>query len=180
MKIMETSLEGVVLIKPTIYEDNRGFFKETFEVERYRQVGINLPFVQDNFSHSRRGVLRGLHYQIKRPQGKLVSCSKGAVFDVVVDVDPTSLSFGAYYAVELTERNHLQLWIPPGYAHGFCVVSEIADVQYKCTEFYDPSSESGVLWCDQEIGISWPITAPLVSEKDGKLPSLRHLETKSL
>ena len=126
MNVIETKLAGVLIIEPRVFGDHRGFFKETFQAERYKEAGIALPFVQDNHSRSQHGVLRGLHLQKSRPQGKLVNCSVGSVFDVAVDVDPRSGSFGTYVGVELSDKNHRQLWIPPGYAHGFCVLSEIS------------------------------------------------------
>lgn len=178
MKVIETKLLGVLIIEPEVFGDTRGFFKENFQVERYREVGIDYAFVQDNFSRSQKGVLRGLHFQINKPQGKLVSCSKGAVFDVAVDVDPASATYGHYVGFELTEENHKQLWVPPGYAHGFCVLSETADFQYKSTDYFDPSDEGGVIWNDPTVAIEWPITNPSLSNKDALLPTLTELSTK--
>jgi len=178
MKIAETKLSGVLIIEPKVFGDSRGFFKETFQAERYREAGIEYTFVQDNYSRSQKGVLRGLHFQITKPQGKLVSCPKGAVFDVAVDIDPESTTYGQYVGVELTEENHKQLWVPPGYAHGFCVLSETADFQYKCTDYYDPSDESGVIWNDPDVAIEWPIADPSLSSKDALLPTLAELNTK--
>ena len=175
MKITQTQLPGITLIQPEIHGDARGFFTETYQSQRYREGGIDATFVQDNLSRSERGVLRGLHFQVEKPQGKLVSCPRGSVFDVAVDVDPSSSTFKQYVAVELNEENHLQMWIPPGYAHGFCVLSEVADFHYKCTEFYQPSLERGVFWNDPDIGIRWPITSPTLSAKDGALPRLAEL-----
>ncbi|MEC9483031.1 MAG: dTDP-4-dehydrorhamnose 3,5-epimerase [Halomonas sp.] len=175
MKVTETQLPGVLIIEPKAFGDHRGFFLETFQVERYREAGIELPFVQDNHSRSQRGVLRGLHLQRSRPQGKLVSVSRGTVYDVAVDIDPASPTCGQYVGVELSDDNHLQLWIPPGYAHGFCVLSEIADFQYKCTDFYQSHDEAGLLWNDPDVAIDWPIDEPLLSEKDQLLPTLRKL-----
>lgn len=175
MKIAETSLPGVLIIEPKVFGDHRGFFKETFQVERYKEAGIVLPFVQDNHSRSQKGVLRGLHLQKTHPQGKLVSCSSGAVYDVAVDIDPNSPTFGQHVGVELTEDNHLQLWIPPGYAHGFCVLTDTADFQYKCTDLYHPEDESGLIWNDPDVNIDWPVDSPNLSEKDLKLPSLREI-----
>ena len=172
MNVLATPLPGVMIIEPKVFGDHRGFFKDTFQIERYREVGIELPFVQDNHSRSPKGVLRGLHLQQNRPQGKLVSCSAGAVFDVAVDVDPASKTFGQYVGVELSAENHRQLWIPPGYAHGFCVLSEFADFQYKCTDLYFPDDEGGLIWNDPEVGISWPVDSPTLSDKDQNLPSL--------
>lgn len=172
MKVIETKLSGVLIIKPEVFGDSRGFFKESFQTERYREIGIEYDFVQDNHSRSHKGVLRGLHFQIAKPQGKLVSCSRGAVFDVAADVNPISATFGHYVGIELTEENHFQLWVPPSYAHGFCVLTDFADFQYKCTDYYDPSDESGIIWNDPQININWPIKNPILSEKDSKLSKL--------
>ena len=166
MMVTETALADVLIIEPELFGDKRGFFRETFQIERYRDIGITLPFVQDNHSRSNRGILRGLHLQKKRPQGKLVSCSRGRVYDVVVDVDSSSDTFGFHVGVELSEDNNRQLWIPPGYAHGFCVLSEVADFQYKCTDLYFPEDETGLVWNDPEVAIDWPIVSPIISEKD--------------
>lgn len=176
MNVIQTKLDGVLIIEPKTFGDQRGFFKETFQAERYAEWGITLPFVQDNHSRSQKGVLRGLHLQKTRPQGKLVSCSRGAVYDVAVDVNPHSKSFGQYVGVELTEGNHRQLWIPPGYAHGFCVLTDIADFQYKCTDYYFPEDEGGLLWNDPDVAIEWPIEDPVLSEKDQRLPTLQQLK----
>ena len=179
MKVIETKLPGVLIIEPKVFGDARGFFKETFQAERYQEAGIEYEFVQDNHSRSQKGVLRGLHFQISKPQGKLVSCSKGAVFDVAVDIDTESNTYGQYVGVELSEENNKQLWVPPGYAHGFCVLSETADFQYKCTDYYDPSDEGGLIWDDPDVAIDWPIDQPLLSDKDAKLPTLRELVNQS-
>jgi len=179
MKVIETELPGVLIIDPKVFGDSRGFFKETFQAQRYREAGIEYDFVQDNHSRSQKGVLRGLHFQITKPQGKLVSCSQGAVFDVAVDVDPLSATFGQYVGIELTEDNHRQFWVPPGYAHGFCVLTDTADFQYKCTDYYDPSDEGGLIWSDPDVAIEWPIDHPLLSEKDAKLPLLKELANQS-
>ena len=178
MNVTETKLAGVLIFEPKVFGDSRGFFKETFQSERYREAGIEYTFVQDNYSRSQKGVLRGLHFQITKPQGKLVSCPKGAVFDVAVDIDPESTTYGQYVGVELTEENHKQLWVPPGYAHGFCVLSETADFQYKCTDYYDPSDEGGVIWNDPDVAIEWPIANPSLSSKDALLPTLSELNAK--
>jgi len=179
MNVTETKLAGVLIIEPKVFGDSRGFFKETFQAERYREAGIEYTFVQDNYSRSQKGVLRGLHFQITKPQGKLVSCPKGAVFDVAVDIDPESTTYGQYVGVELTEENHKQLWVPPGYAHGFCVLSEMADFQYKCTDYYDPSDEGGVIWNDPDLAIEWSIAHPSLSSKDALLPTLKELTRQS-
>ena len=176
MNVIETALPGVLIIEPKAFGDHRGFFLETFQVERYREAGITLPFVQDNHSRSQRGVLRGLHFQRTRPQGKLVSVSRGAVYDVAVDIDPSSATHGKFVGVELNDDNHRQMWVPPGYAHGFCVLSEVADFQYKCTDFYFPADEGGLAWNDPDVGIPWPIEAPQLSAKDVNNPRLRDLK----
>ncbi len=175
MKVIETALPGVLIIEPKVFGDSRGFFIETFQLERYREIGITQPFVQDNHSRSPHGVLRGLHYQKTRPQGKLVRVSRGAVYDVAVDVDPKSPTFGRYVGVELSDDNHRQIWIPPGYAHGFCVLSALADFEYKCTDLYFPEDEGGVIWNDPDVAIPWPISAPRLSDKDTRNPTLRDL-----
>ncbi len=176
MKVTRTALPGVVIIEPTVHGDERGFFVETFQAERYRELaGIELPFVQDNHSRSRRGVLRGLHAQKTHPQGKLVRVARGEVFDVAVDIDPASPNFGRWVGMLLSDRNHHQAWIPPGYAHGFVVLSDTADFEYKCTDFYHPDDEIGVVWNDPDIAIEWPLTDTIVSAKDAALPTLASL-----
>lgn len=175
MKVIETALPGVLIIEPKVFGDQRGFFLESFQTERYRDAGIDLPFVQDNHSRSQRGVLRGLHFQRTRPQGKLVSVSRGSVYDVAVDINPDSPTCGQYVGVELNDENHRQLWVPPGYAHGFCVLSEVADFQYKCTDLYFPEDEGGLIWNDPEVNIPWPIEQPLLSGKDQLNPTLQQL-----
>ena len=180
MNLIETLLPGVLIIEPKVFGDHRGFFKETYQIQRYQEAGIGPAFVQDNHSRSPRGVLRGLHLQKSRPQGKLVSCSAGSVYDVAVDVDPVSETFGQYVGVELSAENHRQLWIPPGYAHGFCVLSEFADFQYKCTDLYVPDDEGGLIWNDPEVGIPWPVDAPTLSDKDLALPSLAAIRSGNL
>lgn len=179
MEVTTTALPGVLLIKPRVFGDARGFFLETFSAERYLAAGIALPFVQDNLSRSQRGVLRGLHFQRARPQGKLVSVMRGAVFDVAVDIDPHSPTCGAHVAVELSDSNHHQLWIPPGYAHGFCVLSDEADFFYKCTAYYDPADEGGLAWNCPRLGIDWPVRDPVLSAKDRNYPSLDELHGAS-
>lgn len=176
MKITTTVLPGVLIIKPNTFTDARGFFLETFQNERYAIAGITQPFVQDNHSRSQRGVLRGLHFQRTQPQGKLVSVSRGSVFDVTVDINPQSPTFGKHVALELNDENHLQMWIPPGYAHGFCVLSDIADLHYKCTDLYNPADETGIIWNDPDVNIAWPMHTPLLSAKDQHLPRLRDLK----
>jgi dTDP-4-dehydrorhamnose 3,5-epimerase len=175
LKVVETALPGVLIIKPRVFGDSRGFFIESYQVERYREAGIELPFVQDNHSRSGKGVLRGLHFQRTRPQGKLVRVSRGAVWDVAVDVNPRSPTFGRYVGTELNDENHHQLWVPPGYAHGFCVLSDFADFEYKCTDLYFPEDEGALLWNDPDVNIPWPVENPLLSAKDRGNPTLREL-----
>jgi dTDP-4-dehydrorhamnose 3,5-epimerase len=177
VKVVPTELPGVVLIEPTVHGDERGFFVETFQVRRYLEnAGISLDFVQDNHSRSRRGVLRGLHLQKARPQGKLVRVARGEVFDVAADIDPASPTFGRWVGAILSDTNQHQLWIPPGYAHGYAVLSEVADFEYKCTDYYDPQSEAGVVWNDPKLSIAWPIAEPTLSARDRMLPTLAELQ----
>jgi dTDP-4-dehydrorhamnose 3,5-epimerase len=176
VKVASTELPGVLLIEPDVYRDDRGFFVETFQVQRYLvDAGIKLPFVQDNQSRSRRGVLRGLHMQRARPQGKLVRVARGEVFDVAADIDPKSATYGQWVGATLSDANQHQLWIPPGYAHGYLVLSDVADFEYKCTDYYDPKSEAGVIWNDPELRVEWPIGEPTLSSKDTRLPTLAEL-----
>ena len=172
MKVCATSLPGVVVIEPRVFSDERGFFLETFRDEHFAAYGLPTAFRQDNRSRSRRGVLRGLHYQLTRPQGKLVGVTWGEIFDVAVDIRRKSPDFGRWFGVTLRADEPRLLWIPPGFAHGFCVLSREAEVSYKCTDVYVPSDEGGVLWSDDSIGISWPIQDPIVSEKDQQFPRL--------
>lgn len=166
MKFEKTRLDGVLSITPQVFGDARGKFFELWQVKKYADFGIALPFVQDNVSRSTKGVLRGLHFQNPRPQGKLVSVLFGSVYDVVVDVKQGSPCFGEWYGEMLSSENNKQLWIPPGFAHGFYVTSDIAIFAYKCTEFYDPKSEVSVLWNDPKIDVSWPEGEKIVSVKD--------------
>jgi len=166
MKIIETTLPGVIVIEPKVFGDSRGFFMETYQSIRYKEAGIILDFVQDNHSRSAKGVLRGLHYQTQHAQGKLVHVTKGIVFDVAVDIRKDSPTFGQHYSHILSDENHRQMYIPPGFAHGFCVLSDIADFVYKCTAYYHPEYERSVLWNDPEIGIEWPLSDVALSEKD--------------
>ncbi len=176
MKVSATDLPGVMLIEPKVFGDPRGFFLETFQKTRYEEaLGMSLDFVQDNHSRSGRGVLRGLHFQAKKPQAKLLRVVRGEVFDVAVDVRPDSPTFGRWAGVILSEENKHQLFVPAGFAHGFQVLSDTADLEYKCIGYYDPADESGLIWNDAEVGIPWPIAAPLLSEKDARLPSLSDL-----
>ena len=167
MKISHSKLKGCVIIEPRVFGDDRGFFLETFQAVRYKQeAGIDLPFVQDNHSRSARGVLRGLHFQKTKPQGKLVRVVRGEVYDVAVDIRKGSATFGQWEGVILSEDNKKQFWVPPGFAHGFVVVSTTADLEYKCTDYYDPSDEGSILWSDPDLDIPWPIANPVLSAKD--------------
>ena len=172
MEFQPTPLPGVLLVEPRVHGDARGFFLETFHAERYAAAGIALPFVQDNWSRSSRGTLRGLHFQEPRAQGKLVRVGRGEVYDVAVDVRRGSPTFGQWYGVLLSEENKRQLWVPPGFAHGFCVTSESADFIYKCTNVYSPAEERAIQWDDPAIGIEWPLRDVLLSKRDQAAPSL--------
>jgi dTDP-4-dehydrorhamnose 3,5-epimerase len=172
MKVSETMLPGVYLIEPRVFPDQRGFFQETWQATRYAQVHIPGPFVQDNHSHSTHGTLRGLHYQLKHPQGKLVWVLQGEVFDVAVDIRVGSPTFGCWVGTVLSSANHRQLYVPAGFAHGFCVLSASADFLYKCTDFYTPGDEHGLHWDDPMLAIDWPITTPLLSVQDRQYPIL--------
>ena len=173
MNIVETSLPGVVIIEPKVFGDDRGFFLETYQLARYAAAGITEPFVQDNLSRSARGTLRGLHFQEPNPQGKLVQALRGTVYDVAVDIRRGSPTFGRWFGAELSEQNRRQMWIPAGFAHGFCVVSESADFAYKCTANYAPEAGRAIAWDDPDLGIDWPITEPLLSAQDRNAPRLR-------
>ncbi|MEX0701879.1 MAG: dTDP-4-dehydrorhamnose 3,5-epimerase [Planctomycetales bacterium] len=167
MRVHDAELHGLMIVDPDVYRDARGSFQITYERQRYREAGIGLDFVQDNFSRSIRGTLRGLHYQIEHPQGKLVQVVQGEVFDVVVDLRRHSPSFGRWSGVTLSEENRRQLYVPPGFAHGFYVLSETADFLYKCTDFYFPEHERTLRWNDPRLAIDWPLAgAPLLSDKD--------------
>jgi len=178
MQIVETALPGVLIIEPRVFGDARGFFIESWNRQSFADTGLDLDFVQDNHSRSARGVLRGLHYQLENPQGKLVRVTQGAVFDVAVDIRRSSPHFGQWVGVELSAENYRMLWIPPGFAHGFLVLSETADFLYKCTTLYHPPSDRGIRWDDPDIGIDWPDVgaAPLLSGKDEAAPLLADAE----
>ena len=167
MKVTESGIKGVYTIEPDVYEDDRGFFMETFHIERYRKLlGMNLDFVQDNISRSSKNVLRGMHFQRNYPQGKIVKASRGEILDVIVDLRKDSPTYGTWESFKLSEQNKLQVWIPPGFAHGFLVMSDSADFEYKCTEYYHPEDEHCLMWNDPEVAIDWPINDPILSEKD--------------
>lgn len=165
----------MLLIEPPVFSDQRGFFLETFHRSKYAEAGLDAVFVQDNHSRSRKNTLRGLHYQVAHPQGKLVWAATGEIFDVAVDIRKSSATFGKWVGIHLSDQNHLQLYIPPGFAHGFCVLSETADLIYKCTDLYSADDDFGILWNDPAIGIRWPVSAPFLSSKDSALPRLAHV-----
>lgn len=176
MKISHTKLKDCLIIEPRVFGDERGFFLETFQAIRYDQeAGIDMPFVQDNHSRSAKGVLRGLHFQKTKPQGKLVRVVRGEVYDVAVDIRKGSTTFGKWVGVTLSENNKKQFWVPPGFAHGFVVLSDAADFEYKCTDYYDPSDEGCILWSDPDLDISWPIANPTLSTKDKSAKRLADL-----
>jgi len=180
MQFIETSLPGVIKVIPVAHEDARGFFMETWQSQRFHDVGIDAQFVQENVSRSSRGTLRGLHYQIQQPQGKLVRVASGQVFDVAVDLRKSSATFGQWAGETLSAENRLGLWVPPGFAHGFLVLSETALFEYKCTDFYAPEFERSIRWDDPDIGIEWPLPAgeqPVLSDKDASAPLLKDAET---
>jgi dTDP-4-dehydrorhamnose 3,5-epimerase len=178
VKFQSTKLSGVIIVEPEVHRDPRGFFLETFHAQKFHEGGIDAHFVQDNHSASQRGTLRGLHAQWRRPQGKLVRVLFGEIFDVAVDARLGSPSFGKWVGVTLSHDNFKQLWVPAGYLHGFCVTSERAEVEYKCTDLYDPGGEVGVLWNDPDIGVQWPIAEPVLSAKDATAPRLRDVGSK--
>ena len=181
MNIIDTPLSGLKIIEPNIFSDSRGFFFESFKLDSYRKIGIELPFLQDNVSRSSFGVLRGLHYQLKNPQGKLVTVISGEVFDVTVDIRVGSPTFGQWFGIILNDKNHKQLYIPPGFAHGFCVLSKRVDFHYKCTDYYNNEDEHGISWNDKEINIAWQIKCdPILSNKDSKYSALSDVSVNLL
>ena len=178
MRLVPTPLPGVLLVEPQVFRDERGFFLEVWNAGKFAAQGLDVAFVQDNHSASRRGTLRGLHLQTADLQGKLVRAVAGAIFDVAVDIRRGSPTFGRWYGVELTADNFRQLWVPPEFAHGFCVLTEEAQVEYKCTTLYRPDPDLAIRWDDPEIGIEWPIEAPLLSAKDAAAPRLAELRDR--
>ena len=175
-----TNIEGVIVIKPDVFKDERGFFSETYSKEKYISLGINEEFVQDNHSLSKKNTLRGLHYQSQKSQGKLVRVVRGEVFDVAVDVRKDSSTFGKYFSILLNQTNHYQLYMPPGIAHGFYVTSEYANFEYKCTDYYSPENEKGVIWNDPDINIDWPSGKPIISQKDSIYMRLKDIPSEDL
>jgi dTDP-4-dehydrorhamnose 3,5-epimerase len=180
MKIKKLDLEGAMIIEPDVYPDGRGYFFETYQEKRYRKYGIDVTFVQDNISFSTRGILRGLHFQHPHSQAKLAQVIKGEVLDIIVDIRRGSPTFRCWRGVRLSEENHRQLFVPGGFAHGYCVLSDEAVFTYKCSDFYTPECEKGVLWSDPDIGIDWPIKVPMLSEKDGQYSLLKNIPDEDL
>ncbi|MCP4613402.1 MAG: dTDP-4-dehydrorhamnose 3,5-epimerase [Planctomycetes bacterium] len=180
MNVKETKLPGVLVLEPDVFSDDRGFFLETWRSTRYEKAGIKGPFVQDNISFSKKGVLRGLHFQYPQSQGKLIQVLSGEVVDVAVDIRKDSPTFGQWISKVLSDVNHRQVYIPSGFAHGYCVTSETAVFSYKCTDFYDPRSEGGIIWNDPDINIDWLIEKPILSSKDTEYPRLKDIRPEKL
>lgn len=180
MKVIETTLPGALILEPQVFGDARGFFYESYNKGKWQEAGIQADFIQTNVSRSARGVLRGLHYQWPNPQGKLVSVLEGEVYDVAVDIRRGSPTFGRSFGVMLTADNHRHFWVPEGFAHGFCVLSEFATFTYQCTALYDAKADTGIRWNDADLGIDWPLSEPLLSDKDGKTPLLKDVARERL
>jgi dTDP-4-dehydrorhamnose 3,5-epimerase len=180
MKLLETPLKGAWLIEPKVFNDDRGFFLESYNQKVFEKEGLNTNWVQDNHSRSSKGVLRGLHFQNPKAQIKLVRVTRGSVLDVIVDIRKNSPTFGKSYSVELSEDNKRWLYVPVGFAHGFCVLTDVTDFLYKCSEFYSPEFDKGVFWNDPDLEINWQIQNPLISPKDAKLPRLRDIPNENL
>jgi len=172
VRFVPADVPDVIIVEPDVHRDGRGYFLETYHAEKYRAGGIAVPFVQDNHSRSVRGTVRGLHLQLEHPQGKLLRVIEGSIYDVAVDVRRGSPTFGRWVGVVLSADNFLQCYVPPGFAHGFCVTSEVAQVEYKCTDVYDPASEIGIAWNDPELAIPWPVETPILSARDRRHPTL--------
>jgi len=175
IKVKSTSLEGFLVIEPNCYKDSRGFFLETYQEDIYKAAGIKDKFVQDNQSRSIKGVIRGMHFQVNRPQAQIVTIMRGAVFDVGVDLRQNSPTFGRWHGVELSDTGQRQVYMAPGIAHGFCVLSDLADLHYKVSRFYDPDDECGMVWNDSEVNIDWPLITPLIHQRDANYQSLSQL-----
>ncbi len=180
MKVTKTNLDGVLLVEPRVFNDPRGFFMETYSKKVFQENGIEPELVQDNHSYSSYGVLRGLHFQVNQPQAKLVRVVEGEIFDVAVDIRPGSPTFGKWTGHYLSSENKHQLFVPAGFAHGFCVTSKTVTVLYKCSDYYSPPDERGLIWNDSEVGIDWPVKEPLLSEKDTKYPQLSGLNLEEM
>ena len=175
IKVKKTSLEGFLIVELETFKDDRGFFLETFQEKSYKEAGIADKFVQDNQSRSSKGVLRGMHFQVKRPQAQIVTVMRGCIFDVGVDLRQNSSTFGQWYGVELSDVGQRQVYMAPGIAHGFCVLSDLADLHYKVSRFYDPDDECGMVWNDSEVSIDWPLMTPLIHQRDATYQSLSQL-----
>jgi len=180
LECSSSAIPSIILVEPKVFEDERGFFLETYHLKKYRSKGIAPVFVQDNHSRSQKGTLRGLHYQLKNPQGKLVYVVTGEIFDVAVDIRRGSPSFGQWCGAILSESNKHQMYLPEGFAHGFCVLSETADVMYKCTDLFDPTDEYGIVWNDPTAAIDWPIDDPVLSSRDSQNPRLADVPVEHL
>ncbi len=180
MHVLATDIEDIRIIEPRVFEDDRGYFLETYHLSRFKSAGLPGRFVQDNLSFSVKNTLRGLHFQVTRPQAKLVQVISGEIFDAAVDIRSASPTFGRWVGVHLSERNKRQMFIPEGFAHGFCVLSEGAHVVYRCSDYYDPDDEGGILWSDPTIAIDWPIRHPIVSAKDERLPVISDIPPEKL
>jgi dTDP-4-dehydrorhamnose 3,5-epimerase len=180
MKVTELDLPGVLFIEPKLFGDARGYFLETYQERRYAEYGVPTRFVQDNLSFSGKGILRGLHYQLKQPQGKLVMVLQGEVFDVVADIRRGSPTFGRAVGIALSASGHHQLYVPPGYAHGFAVLSDSVHFHYKCTDYYHPGDEYGIFWNDPDLGLRWPVTEPILSDRDANFPRLKDMPPEHL
>ena len=175
IKVKKTSLEGFLIVELETFKDDRGFFLETFQEKSYKEAGITDKFVQDNQSRSSKGVLRGMHFQVKRPQAQIVTVMRGCIFDVGVDLRQNSSTFGQWYGVELSDVGQRQVYMAPGIAHGFCVLSDLADLHYKVSRFYNPDDECGMVWNDSEVNIDWPLITPLIHQRDATYQSLSQL-----
>lgn len=180
MNVICTEIEGVILLEPEVFGDHRGFFLESYQKQRYADAGIDVGFVQDNISFSVRRTLRGLHYQYPRSQAKLVQCLQGEIFDVAVDIRHGSPTYGHWTGAMLSSENRRQLYVPAGFAHGFCVLSETALFMYKCSDYYDPRAEGGICWNDPEVGIEWPVQSPILSARDQAFQKLSQIDPKRL
>ena len=178
MKFLPTKIPDIILVKVSKFSDHRGFFMETYHIKKFSDGGISVKFVQDNHVASQKNTLRGLHYQLKFPQGKLIRCIQGEILDIAVDIRKSSPTFGEWVGEILSSKNGRQLYVPPGFAHGYIVCSELAEVTYKCTDFYHPEDDYGILWNDPEIGIEWGVEHPILSEKDKQQPLLKDVKEK--
>lgn len=180
MKVNQSPLSGLLVIEPVVHQDERGFFLETYQQSRYQSLGILDEFRQDNQSRSSKGVLRGLHFQVKHPQSQIITVLSGKIFDVGVDLRPSSATFGKWFGAELSETGFRQIYMEPGFAHGFCVLSEWADIHYKTSGKYDPSDEGGIIWNDIDININWPIKSPFICPRDLRFPSFENFTHEQL